>query len=75
MKKQAQEGICMKKRRQANKVGNRKVYVDENGRYVLYGGQKSKEERAAQRKNKAAVYTDRKKQQKKYSCRNKNQDD
>ena len=65
----------MKKRRQANKVGNRKVYVDENGRYVLYGGQKSKEERAAQRKNKAAVYTDRKKQQKKYSCRNKNQDD
>lgn len=62
----------MKNRRKSNKIGNRKLYVDENVRYVLYGGKKTPEELAELRKNRAKIYVDRKKQGKKYSCRRKN---
>ena len=61
----------MKKRGKANKIGNRKLYVDENGKYILYGGKKTPEELAEMRKNRSSVYVDRKKQKKKYSCRGK----
>ena len=54
----------MKKQRKANRLGNRKLYVDENGKYILYGGKKTAEELAEMRKNRANVYVDRKKQNK-----------
>lgn len=61
----------MKKQKKANRLGSRKLYVDENGKYILYGGKKTAEELAEMRKNRANVYVDRKKQKKKYSCRSK----
>ena len=65
----------MKNRRKSNRIGNRKLYVDENGKYILYGGKKTPEELAELRKNRAKVYVDRKKQGKKYFCRcNKNEE-
>lgn len=64
----------MKNRRRDKKIGSRRLYIDENGKYILYGGKKSPEELAELRKNRANVHIDRKKQRKKYSCRNKSKD-
>ena len=64
----------MKNQKKKNRIGNRKLYVDDNGKYILYGGKKTPEELERLRKNRAQVYVNRRKQKQKYACRSKSED-